>query len=153
MKIFKPLLSFLQAIIILLASFSLYIPWLKTLTDHLKADIYFSDDFSFEALTADEAKISDAEKKLCRSWFNENILTDKTPAYDFAVGGKHLQDSITDWNISVGSESEVGAVRAGGKTALITLKHKASDITATVEATIFEDYATCEWTVYIENAS
>ena len=151
MKIFKPLLSFLQAILILLASFNLYAPWLKTLTDHLKADMYFSKDFSFETLDADEAKISDAEKKLCRDWFNENILSDKTPAYDFAVGGKHLKDSITDWDISVGSESEVGAVRKGGKTVLITLEHKTSDITATVEATIFEDYATCEWTVYIEN--
>lgn len=151
MKIFKPLLSFLQVILIALASFSVYVPGLKTLADHLKADMDFSKDFSFEALDADEAKISDAEKKMCRDWFNENILTDEKPAYDFAVDGKHLKDNITDWSILVGNESEVGAVRAGGKTVTITLKHKSGDITATVEATIYEEYATCEWTVYIEN--
>ena len=138
-------------IIILLSSLYVCIPDIKTFADHIAYDISFDKDFSFEALTANEAKISDAEKKQCRSWFKENILIDKTPAYDFAVGGKHLKDNLNDWNITVGNESKVGAVRAGGKTVLISLENKTSDITATVEATIFEDYATCEWTVYIEN--
>ncbi len=152
MKILKPFLCFLQAILIALSSFSVYAPGLKTLADHMKADMDFSRDFSFEALSGDEAKISDAEKKLCRDWFNENLLTDKTPAYDFTVDGKRLKENIADWDISVGSESEPGAVRPGGKTVVITLNHKKSDITAAVEATIYEDFATCDWTVYIQNA-
>ena len=151
MKILKPLFCFLQAILIVLASFSVYVPGLKTMADHMKADMDFNKNFSFEALDADEAEISEAEKKLCRDWFNENILTAETPAYDFAVDGKSLRNNINDWNISVGSESETGKVRPDGKTVLITLNHKKSDVTAAVEATIFEDYATCEWTVYIEN--
>ncbi len=112
-------------------------------------------DFGFESVTADKMVISDSEKKLCREWYEKNILTDgsRKPAYNFTAGGKSLSDNLDDWDISVGKESECGKIRKGGKTSYITLNHKNSGLSATVEATIYEEFATCEWTVYINNTS
>lgn len=96
MRILRPLVYFLQAVLIALTSFSLYVPGLKTMADHMKADMDFSKDFSFESLDDNEAKISDAEMKMCRDWFVSNILTADAPAYGFSVNGKYLRDNITD---------------------------------------------------------
>lgn len=112
-------------------------------------------DFAFDSISAEKMKISDSEKKLCREWYDKNILSDGSvkPAYNFTVGGKSLRNNLDEWNVSVGKESETGAVRKGGKTSYITLDHKKSGLSATVEATIYEDFATCEWTVYIKNTA
>lgn len=114
----------------------------------------YNSDITFSAITAEETKISEGEIRLCRSWFDENIRMQgetKTLPYDFKYGGKSLSKNIDDWDISVGAESETGAFYRGGKTTYITLSHKSSAVTATVEATIYEEKATCEWTVYIKN--
>lgn len=114
----------------------------------------YNSDINFESISAEETQISEEEKQMCRDWFDENILlggeADELP-YNFKVERKSLNKNIDDWNISVGKESENGAVYNGGKTSYITLKHKSSSLEATVEATIYEDNATCEWTVYIAN--
>lgn len=116
----------------------------------------YNQDIVFESITAEETKVSEKDKQLCRSWFDENLrLTgdaEKLP-YDFTVGGKQLSKNIADWDISVGDESQTGAVYSGGKTTYITLTHKSSGLKATVEATIYEAFATCDWTVYIENTA
>ncbi len=116
----------------------------------------YNQDIVFESITAEETKVSEAEKQLCREWFNRNILlkgeAEKLP-YDFKVGGKPVNKNIADWDISVGNESETGAVYKGGKTTYITLTHKLSGLKATVEATVYEDFATCDWTVCIENTA
>lgn len=114
----------------------------------------YNSDITFSAITAEETKISEGEIRLCRNWFDENIRMQgdtKILPYDFKVGGKSLSKNIDDWDISVGAESETGAFYRGGKTTYITLSHKSSAVTATVEATIYEEKATCEWTVYIKN--
>ncbi|MBO5421763.1 MAG: alpha-galactosidase [Clostridia bacterium] len=114
----------------------------------------YNSDITFENISAEETKISESEKQMCRDWFDENILLkgdiEELP-YNFKVGGKTLNKNIEDWNISVGEESETGAVYNGGKTVYITLEHKSNSLEATVEATIYEENATCEWTVYIAN--
>ncbi len=114
----------------------------------------YNSNMTFNSISAEETKISEQEKRLCRDWFDKNILlkygTDKLP-YDFKLAGKALNKNVSDWDISVGTESETGAVYSGGKTTYITLAHKYSSVTATVEATIYEENATCEWTVYIKN--
>ena len=69
------------------------------------------------------------------------MLTAENPAYNFTVGGKSLRKNLSDWAIYVGSESKTGAVYRGGKTTYITLTHSKSGIVATVEATIYEEYA------------
>ncbi len=114
----------------------------------------YNSDITFESISADENRISEDEIRLCRSWFDENIRMQgnvEILPYDFKIGGKSLGKNIEDWDISVGAESETGAVYKGGKTTYITLAHKSSAITATVEATIYEENATCEWTVRIKN--
>lgn len=114
----------------------------------------YNSNITFESISADEIAINDKEKQDCRDWFNENLLLsdgyDELP-YDFTVGGKALSRNVDDWDISVSKESESGAVYKGGKTSYITLEHKSSSLVATVEATIYEENATCEWTVFIEN--
>lgn len=114
----------------------------------------YNSDITFESISAEETVISEKEKEMCCEWFDKNVrLTDgadKLP-YNFKVGGKSLGNNLDKWDISVGEESENGAVYNGGKTTYITLKHQLSSVTATVEATIYEDNATCEWTVFIKN--
>ncbi len=114
----------------------------------------YNSDITFESISAEELNISEKEKEQCRDWFDTNLRLVKDGGelpYDFKVGGKALGNNIDKWDITVGEESEVGAVYNGGKTTYITLRHKKSDIEATVEATIYEENATCEWTVYITN--
>ncbi len=110
-----------------------------------------TSDFSFESMDAKEYEVTNEEKQHCRKWYEENVITEENPAYTFSVGGKDFRKNIEDWSFSFSEESEVGAVYRGGKTTYITITHSKSDIVATVEATIYEDSATCDWTVYIKN--
>ncbi len=152
MLYFKQIFCFLQALLYIVSSFSVYDSKFKLSVDRAAMELTSVADFSFDAITAEELKIKNSEKEKCRRWFNDNILcTDSAPAYDFTVGGKKFSRHLKDWDISVGDESAEGAVYRGGKTTYITLEHKKSDLTATVEATIYEENAACEWTVFIKN--
>jgi len=147
----KSVFCIIQAFLLVVSHFSVYDSNFKLWVDRAAMEITSVSDFGFDSMTADEAEISDEEKAKCRSWYDENILTADEPAYNFTVNGRKLRNNLSDWNIAVGDESEKGEVYRNGKTSYITLTHKKSDLTATVEATIYEDYATCEWTVYIKN--
>ena len=148
----KQIFCVLQALLCIVSSFSVYDSNFKLSVDRAAMELTSVADFSFDSITAEELKIKNSEKEKCRQWFNDNILcTDSAPAYDFTVGSRKFSRHRKDWNISVGEESAAGAVYRNGKTTYITLEHKKSDLTATVEATIYEDNATCEWTVFIKN--
>lgn len=153
----KGIISLIQAFLFLVSSFSVTDSNFKRWVDLAALDISSEVDFGFDSITANEMKVSYPEKKLCRDWFNENILyadgTQNKPAYNFTVGGKSLQRNIDDWDFSLSEESEAGSVYKNGKTSYITLKHKLSGLVAEVEATIYEEYATCEWTVFIKNTA
>lgn len=149
----KSILCLIQAFLFLVSSFSVVDSRFKGAVDAAAVNLSSDVDFSFEPITAEQMKVSEEEKQLCRVWFDENIVNASKPAYTFTVGGRKLTNNMDDWNVSVGDESETGAVRRGGKTTYITLDHKKSGLTATVEATIYEEFATCEWTVYIKNAA
>lgn len=117
-------------------------------------EIPYNQAVSFESISADEIPLTESEKLACREWYDENILLKgdvRELPYNFKVGGKSVCKNLDNWEISVSDESEAGAVYRNGKTSYITLKHKSSGLTATVEATIYEAYATCEWTVFIKN--
>lgn len=148
---FKIIFCLFQALLLLISSFSAYDSGFKLKTDRAAMALTGVTDISFDTIDADGMKVSDAEKQRCRDWFDANIRTPGVPAYDFTAGGKRLRTHLADWEITVGDESAIGAVRRGDKTTCISLKHKKSALTATVEATIYEDFATCEWTVYIQN--
>lgn len=147
----KSVLSLVQALLFLVSSFAVTDSSFKRRVDTAALDVASEVDFGFDRITAEETEISEEEKALCREWYEQNILSADKPVYDFTVGGKKLRNNIDDWDFTVGEESGTGAVYKGGKTTYIELKHKKTDLAATLEATIYEDYASCEWTVYIKN--
>ena len=149
----KILIALIQAILMIVSSFAVPDSYFKFQVDRAAVDISSTADFSFDNITADEMVISESEKQQCRSWFNENILTSEKPAYNFTYGAKTFRGSIRDWDISVGNESATGEYFKGGKTTYITLMHKDNGLTAKVEATIYEENASCEWTVFIKNTA
>ena len=110
---------------------------------------------SFGKITARQLSVSKNEKKMCKDWYNERIINagkdGSPPAYSFSVDGVALRDSLDDWSFSVGETSTAGAYFSGGKTTFVTLTNKKLKLTATVKATIYEELATCEWTVFIKN--
>lgn len=151
----KSVFCLLQSFLFLVSSFSVYDSNFKEWVDAAAIDVTSAKNISFAPISADEVKVSDEEKAACREWFDKNIINAGTngtaPAYNFKVGGKSLKRNLGDWKFTPCKESETGAVRTGGKTTYITVTHKKSDLAAMVEATIYEDNATCEWTVYIKN--
>ena len=147
----KSALCIIQALLIIVSSFAVYDSNFKFWVDRGAMKLTSVTDFGFDSINSASLEISSAEKAKCREWFNANILTDNSPAFDFKAGGKSLRNNIADWQISIGPESKKGEYFRNGKTSFIYLKHKKSSLTAMVEATIYEDYATCEWTVYIKN--
>lgn len=146
-------LALIQSLLFVVSSFAVPDSNFKFQLDRAALDITSTTDFSFDSLTADEMKVSQAEKDKCRKWYEENVLSTNNPVYSFTVGGKSLRQNISDWDISVGKESTEGEIYRGGKTTCITLTHKKSGIVATVEATIYEQSATCEWTVFLHNTA
>lgn len=147
----KIIISLIQALLLLVSSFAVPDSNFKVLVDRAAYELSGTADVSFESINADELYVTEDEKKRCRDWYEENILTETNPAYNVKVGIKNLQNNVDDWDFDIGEESEAGAVFRGGKTTYITLTHKKSDLVATVEATIYEESASCDWTVYLEN--
>ena len=147
----KTVFCLLQALLFLVSSFAVPDSNFKVWVDRAAVGLTSDTDFAFDSIEAQELEITESEKQLCRTWFEENVLSSQKPAYTFSVGGKDFRKNIEDWDFSYSEESEIGAVYRGGKTTYITVSHKKSDITATVEATIYEDSASCDWTVYVKN--
>ncbi len=148
---FKSILALIQSLLFVVSFFAVPDSNFKLWVDRAAYDLTGTTEVSFEPITADEMTVTQQEKDTCRDWYEENILTDSNPAYNFRVGVKELQNNINDWTFEIGEESEEGAVYRGGKTTYVTLTHKKSNLVATVEATIYEETASCDWTVYIEN--
>ncbi len=147
----KSALCLLQALLMIVSSFSVYDSNFKFWVDRGALVLTSVTDFQFDTIDAESLAVTDEEKSACKEWFEANILTADNPAYDFNIGGKRLRNHLDEWEISVGAESAKGEIYRHGKTSYITLRHKNSEITVTVEATVYEEYAACEWTVYIEN--
>ncbi len=150
-NLFRYAFCVLQSLLFIVSSFSVYDSKFKIWVDRSAMNLTSETKIAFDAITADEMRVSDSEKKQCRAWYEAHLLGTDAPAYNFTVGGREFQKHVDDWAISVGKESAPGAVRRGGKTTVITLTHKKSGLVAAVEATIYEEFATCDWTVSIKN--
>ncbi len=152
MKIF---LCLLQALFFLISTFSVQDSKFKGEMDKMAVNLTSTSDFTFNEITAQKMKVSESEIKKCREWYDSNIrfagTNGKAPAYDFTAGGKKLSKNLDDWSFSASAETAEGAVYKGGKTTYITVSSKKSALEATVEATIYEKNAACEWTVFIKN--
>lgn len=147
------ILALIQALLMLISSFAVPDSNFKFIVDRAALDITSTTDIEFDCVTAAEMQVTQAEKDGCREWYEANVLSTENPAYNFTVGGKTLQRSLADWEFYVGKESAEGEVYRGGKTTYITLTHRKSGIVASVEATIYEQRATCEWTVFLSNTA
>ena len=118
-------------------------------------EINAKQDFYFDSISANDLLITKQEKDDCRKWYNENLIKNngaKAFPFDFEIDGISLNDDLDNWEITVSDESKAGDIYKGGKTSYITLKHKLTKLIAEAETTIYEDNATCEWTVFIKNA-
>ncbi len=117
-------------------------------------EIPYNQQINFERISVEETKITNEEKQKCRDWYDENILLrngKKQLPYNFKAGAKTLNKTLDEWDYDISEESGIGEVYQGGKTSYITFRHKTNGLVVTVEATIYEENATCEWTVFIKN--
>ena len=147
----KSTLCLLQALLMLLSqTFALRTDY-KIKLDRAAIGLTSESASSFAAMPADALQVTADEKARCRAWYDAHIRTKTDPAYDFTVGGLSFRRHLKDWEIDIGAESADGAVERNGKTTVITLRHKKSALCARVEATIFEENAACQWTVYLRN--
>ncbi len=146
---FKSVLSLIQALLFVISSFAVSDSNFKFMVDRAAYDLTATAEVSFETMTTDEMQVTQAEKEICREWYEENILCEENPAYNFKYGMKTFRNNLKDWSFDIGEEV---AVR-GGKSTVITLTHKDNGLVATVEATIYEESASCEWTVFITNTA
>ena len=149
----KPLLCLAQSFLMLISLLSPYDSAFKRNTDRKAVMLTAEQNVSFASASAKSFEVSEKEKQQCREWFDSHIRSAQDPAYDFTVGLCSFRSHPKDWTVTVGEESDCGAIRRNGKTSIISLQHKKSGLVAEVEATIYEDYASCEWTVNIKNTA
>ena len=148
----KSLLCGLQALLLLVSQLSVYNYGLKRKVDRAALELTSVSDCSFAPIDAEALQVSAEERDRCRAWYDAHIRSADSPAYDLTVGMRSLQNHPRDWEIDVGAESAPDAEH-GGKATLVSLRHKRSGLRAEVEATIYEAYAACEWTVRLQNTA
>lgn len=146
-------LALIQALLFVISSFAVADSNFKFMVDRAAYDLTSTAEVSFDSMTADEMQVTTAEKEACRNWYEENILCAQDPAYNFRYGMKSFRNNEDEWTFEIGKESEKGAFYRCGKTTFITLTHKDNGLVATVEATFYEESASCEWTVFIKNTA
>lgn len=151
----KMLSYLMQASLFKLSSFAAEDSGLKKRLDRRAIKTTDVTSYGFDPLDASDLAVTRAEAQRCRKWYDRHVrLTDgdaKEAAFSLKAGGRELRKHATDWVVTVGEESAEGAVYRHGKTAYTTLKHRRSELQITVEATIYEAYAACEWTVCVKN--
>ncbi|MBO5858714.1 MAG: alpha-galactosidase [Clostridia bacterium] len=109
----------------------------------------YKQEIVFDTISAEEMKISDEEKQLCREWYNNNILSSVKKYFTFKVNGEEFNPK--EWEQSLAPSPEFGSIYQGGQTEYLIYKNKEKELEVTVETTIFDENATCQWTVYIKN--
>ncbi len=118
--------------------------------ENIKA-LNYKQNIKFDTIAADEMNITEEEKELCSQWYKDNFFDarGKMP-FTFKVDGEIFNP--TDWEQHITEAPEAAPAYQGGKTDYLVLKNKNNGLQVTVEATIFQENATCQWTVYIKNA-
>lgn len=118
--------------------------------ENIKA-LEYKKDIQFDTIEAEEMSITKEEKELCNQWFEDKFfgIHSKMP-FTFKVDGEIFNP--IDWDQHIMESPKFGSVYQGGKTEYLVYKNKNNNLEVTVEATIFEKNATCQWTVYIKNA-
>ena len=144
--------ALLQSILFIVSSFSVTDSNFKMWVDRAAVDITSEKELKFNPVSASELIVSESEKSRCREWFEKNVLFtggEGSPAYDFKIDGKSFKKNVNDWSFEKGEPER----SKSGETTVITLTHKKSGLKVRVRGTIYENRATCEWTVYIKNTA
>lgn len=119
--------------------------------------VYGNTDITFAPISSEDVKVSGEEKALCRSWFEKNVVNagaDGTvPAYSFEIGGVGLSDMLSDWSFAITKKDVPYEKYRNGQYSEIALSSEKYGVSGRVEAVIYENSATCEWTVYLENTA
>ena len=117
--------------------------------ENIKA-LSYKKNIRFDTVTAEEMKLTDSEKTLCLEWYEENFFDNEAEyPFTFKVDGEEFNPE--EWEKQLTESPEFGTVYAGGQTEYLVLSNKDKGLEVTVEATVFEASATCQWTVYIKN--
>ncbi len=117
--------------------------------ENIKA-LEYKKDIQFDTISADKMEITKEEKELCSEWFQDKFFgIHKKSPFTFKVDGETFNP--VEWEQHIMESPEFGSIYQGGKTEYIVYKNKNCNLEVTVEATIFEKNATCQWTVYIKN--
>ena len=117
--------------------------------ENIKA-IQYKKSIRFGSITAEEMNITDSEKNLCTQWYSANLL-DKNGGYPFTFKVDGEEFNPDEWEISPVQSPGYGSVYSGGQTEYLVLTNTEKGLEVTVETTVFEENATCQWTVYIKN--
>lgn len=110
----------------------------------------YKKNLQFDTITAEEMKITDAEKKLCTEWFEKNLFANGVD-YPFTFKVDSEEFNPAEWDMQLTESPEYGAVYQNGQTEYLILTNSKKALQLTVEATVFEENATCQWTAYIKN--
>lgn len=115
--------------------------------DNIKA-LEYKENIKFNTISASEIAVTAEEKNLCNDWFSGSFSVESNGyPFTFKVDGEKFNP--TDWDSALPEATDI--VYQGGKTQSIVLTHKTNGLKVTVEATVFEKNATCQWIVNIEN--
>ena len=117
--------------------------------ENIKA-LSYKKNIQFDSIAAEEMNITSEEARLCTNWVETSFYSKEgNYPFTFKVDGEAFNPA--DWEQTTAKSSEFGKTYANGKTEYIVLKNKNNGLEVTVEATVFEKNATCQWTVYIKN--
>lgn len=112
----------------------------------------YKNNIRFDSIAAEEMNVTDAENEKCVQWFNDNLHKDNGGyPFTFKVDGEEFNPDEWEKSFNYTPDIYAGNVYSGGKTEYLVLTNKDKGLEVTVEETVFEDNATCQWTVYIKN--
>ncbi len=110
----------------------------------------YKKNIQFDSISAAEMNVTDSEKQLCNQWYSDNLsLGSSEYPFTFKVDGDVFNPD--EWENIATKDFAFGAVYAGGQTEYLMFSNDEKGLEVTVETTVFEDSATCQWTVYIKN--
>lgn len=115
--------------------------------ENIKA-LEYKKDVQFDTIDAQEMKLSDEEKKLCTQWYSEN-LTDNEGAYPFTFKLDSQDFDPDEWEKKVVPAEE--EIYRNSKTQYLIFTNEEKALEVTLEMTVFNDSAACQWKVFIKN--
>lgn len=105
--------------------------------------IDYKKNIQFDTLTAEEMNITDGEKNSSSQWFNDHFNKSNNYPFTFKVDGEEFNPE--EWERLQWLPDSYDYIDK------IVFRNSEKNLEVTVEATLFEENATCQWTVYIKN--